>query len=86
MEDTLEKYAAITMISELIRSMSDPKMDNAIIGVGKVIDILIEAREKLQAEIMTDTLNSIKKFTDSARYTEDTEYLDTEDLMEGLDG
>ena len=67
MDDTLEKYAAITIISEMIRLMSDPKIDNARIGVGIVTDILIEAREKLQVEIMTDTLNSIKKLADAVK-------------------
>ena len=67
MDDTLEKYAAITIISEMIRLMSDPKIDNLRIGVGIVTDILIEAREKLQVEIMTDTLNSIKKLADAVK-------------------
>ena len=67
MDDTLEKYAAITMISEMLRLMRNPEFDNARIGVGIVTDILIEAREKLQAEIMTDTLNSIKRFTDAVK-------------------
>ena len=66
MDDIVEKYAAITMISEMLRLMSDQKMD-ARIGVGKVTDILIEARGKLQMEIMTDTLNAIKRFADDAK-------------------
>lgn len=66
MDDMVEKYAAITMISEMLRLMSDQEMD-AKIGVGTVTDILIEAREKLQAEIMTDTLNAIKRFADNAK-------------------
>ena len=66
MDDIVEKYAAITMISEMLRLMSDQEMD-AKIGVGTVTDILIEARWKLQMEIMTDTLNAIKRFADDAK-------------------
>lgn len=67
MDDVIEVYGAITMLSELIKMMSDPKLENVRMGVDIVIDILIKARDELQEKLMTETLNSIKQFVDNVR-------------------
>lgn len=67
MDDVIEVYGAITLLSEMIKMMSDPKLEDVRIGVDIVTDILIKARNELQEKLMTETLNSIKQFVDNVR-------------------
>lgn len=67
MDDVIEVYGAITLLSEMIKMMSDPKLEDVRMGVDIVTDILIKARNELQEKLMTETLNSIKQFVDNVR-------------------
>ena len=67
MDDVIEVYGAITLLSEMIKTMSEIKLNNVRIGVDIVTDILIKARDELQEKLMTETLNSIKQFVDNVR-------------------